>query len=103
MMAAAAARKKVVYTIVKAGLLIPGDGDPLEDAALVVEGKLIVWVGAAVDLPGKYAEAGHHRVFSAPVVMPGLWDVHAHFDGGGSEELPSYLGFITEHPATQGA
>ncbi|KAK8033213.1 Amidohydrolase [Apiospora marii] len=95
--------KKVPYTIVKADLLIPGDGDPLENAALVVEGKLIAWVGAAADLPGKYTEAGHYRVFLAPVIMPGLWDVHAHFDGGGSEELPSYLDFITEHPASQGA
>ncbi|KAK8139831.1 hypothetical protein PG984_000954 [Apiospora sp. TS-2023a] len=98
-----AARKKVFYTIVKTDLLIPGDGNPLEAAALVVEGKLIVWVGAAADLPGKYAEAGHYRVFSVPVVMPGLWDVHAHFEGGGSGELPSYIGMITEHPATAGA
>ncbi|KAK8056826.1 Amidohydrolase [Apiospora rasikravindrae] len=101
--ATGAAKKKVFYTIVKTDLLIPGDGDPLEDAALVIEGKLIVWVGAAADLPGKYAEAGHHRAFSVPVVMPGLWDVHTHFDGGGPEELPSYLSFVTEHPASQGA
>ncbi|KAK7951990.1 amidohydrolase [Apiospora aurea] len=88
--AAAAAKKKVFYTIVK-------------DAALVVEGKLIAWVGAAADLPAKYVEAGHHRVFSVPTVMPGLWNVHTHFDGGGPEELPSYLGFATEHPTSQGA
>ncbi|KAK7969684.1 hypothetical protein PG988_008757 [Apiospora saccharicola] len=98
-----AARKKVFYNIVKADFLIPSDGDPLEAAALVVEGKPIIWVGAAADLPGKYAEAGHYRVFSVPVVMPGLWDVHAHFEGGRSGELPSYIGMITEHPATAGA
>ncbi|KAK8049010.1 hypothetical protein PG994_010740 [Apiospora phragmitis] len=34
-----AAKKKLFYTIVKADLLIPGDGDPLEDAVLVIEGS----------------------------------------------------------------
>lgn len=96
---------KVFYTIVKADLLIPGDGEPYEDAALVIEGNLIAWVGAAADLPKKYADAGpqERRVFSVPAVMPGLWDVHTHFDGGGPDELASYVSFITEHPASQGA
>ncbi|KAK8019519.1 amidohydrolase [Apiospora arundinis] len=100
-----AAKKKAFYTIVKADLLIPGDGDLLEDAALVIEGKLIAWVGAAADLPGKYIDAApqHHRVFSVPVVMPGLWDVHTHFDGGGPDDMANYLSFLTEHPASQGA
>ncbi|KAK6843463.1 hypothetical protein PG987_004323 [Apiospora arundinis] len=100
-----AAKKKAFYTIVKADLLIPCDGDLLEDAALVIEGKLIAWVGAAADLPGKYIDAApqHHRVFSVPVVMPGLWDVHTHFDGGGPDDMANYLSFLTEHPASQGA
>ncbi|KAK8089631.1 hypothetical protein PG997_004592 [Apiospora hydei] len=87
----AEAKKKAFYTVVKADLLIPGDGDPLEDAALVVEGKLIAWVGAAADLPGKYAEAGHHRVFSVPVVMPGLWDDAHTLTAAGPRSCPAIL------------
>ncbi|KAL2209663.1 amidohydrolase [Sarocladium strictum] len=96
--------KKLIYTIVYADLLIPGDGEPLEHAALVSEGKLIVWVGSDDDLPAKYVDKAR-RTYSVPYLMPGLWDVHIHF-GGESEEaeaMPAYLGFVTEPPAAAGA
>ncbi|KAI0503257.1 amidohydrolase [Xylaria bambusicola] len=97
--------KKTVYTIIKAALLIPGDGEPVKSAALVIENKLIAWVGPEHDVPSKYTD-GAHRTFSIPFVMPGLWDVHTHFGG----EAPTTLDGIDpsgdprlEHPAVAGA
>ncbi|KAI0968074.1 amidohydrolase [Xylaria arbuscula] len=95
--------KKTVYTIVKAGLLIPGDGLPAMDSALVIENKLIAWVGPERKIPSKYTDAPH-RTFSIPFVMPGLWDVHAHF--GGEAPLTEDVeidGVLQEHPAVAGA
>ncbi|ORY65956.1 amidohydrolase [Pseudomassariella vexata] len=98
-----AATKKTFYTIIKAGLLIPGDGEPLEDGALVIENKLIAWVGAQGDIPEKYTDA-NHRSFSVPFLMPGLWECHAHFAGIGEESAPlGFLALHTEHPAACGA
>ncbi|KAI1375968.1 amidohydrolase [Hypoxylon crocopeplum] len=100
--AAAQARRRV-FTIITTGLLIPGDGQPLKDAALVIEEKLIVWVGAQSDVPSEYADAPH-KSYSAPYLMPGLWDCHVHFGGGSAAEgNDSYLAFISEHPAASGA
>ncbi|KAI0096845.1 amidohydrolase [Hypoxylon sp. NC0597] len=92
----ARAKKRVVFTIITTSLLIPGDGQPLKDAALVIENKLIAWVGAQADIPSEYTEVPH-KSYSVPYLMPGLWDCHVHF-GGDSEEA-----FIGEHPAATGA
>ncbi|EON96087.1 putative amidohydrolase protein [Phaeoacremonium minimum UCRPA7] len=95
--------KKKFFTIIKAGLLIPGDGEPFSDAALVVENKVIAWVGAEANLPQKYIDAPH-RSFSVPYLMPGLWECHAHFAGDGpGNDGDSYVGFLTLHPSTGGA
>jgi imidazolonepropionase-like amidohydrolase len=96
--------KKVVYTVITTGLLIPGDGEPLTDAALVVENKLIAWVGKELDLPKKYTDRATKK-YSVPYLMPGLWDCHAHFSGmnENDEDGDSYLSFVTEHPASAGA
>ncbi|OLN95553.1 hypothetical protein CCHL11_04940 [Colletotrichum chlorophyti] len=65
-------------TVIVADLLIPGRGDPLKNAAVVVAGEKIVHVGMHNSLPEKYRPVKPVRV---PVVMPGLWDVHVHFLG----------------------
>jgi imidazolonepropionase-like amidohydrolase len=95
------ATKKKYYTIIKTGLLIPGDGEPLNDAALVIEDKIIEWVGSQAELPKKYLDAPH-RFFEMPYLMPGLWEVHSHF-GGEPEDSTSYVAFIATHPASAGA
>lgn len=101
---AIAATKKKSFTIIKADLLIPGDGEPFSDAALVIENKIIAWVGQQSEIPEKYT-AAPHRSYSVPYLMPGLWDVHVHFGGGSftGEDGPGYMGFITMHPASGGA
>ncbi|TQN66970.1 hypothetical protein CSHISOI_08516 [Colletotrichum shisoi] len=97
--------KKTTLVIIKTSLLIPGDGEPLEDAALVIKSKHIAWVGPQSDLPSEYTDLPH-RSYSVPYPMPGLWDCHAHFggkspDGNGGKD--TYQAFITEHPAASGA
>ncbi|KAI0452943.1 amidohydrolase [Xylaria acuta] len=101
--ASASTKKKTVYTIVKAGLLIPGDGEPVENGALVIENKFIAWVGSEAHVPHKYTDAAR-RTFSIPFVMPGLWDVHAHFGGEAPETGQyDYNASFFQHPATAGA
>ncbi|KAI2463352.1 amidohydrolase [Annulohypoxylon bovei var. microspora] len=95
--------RKPAFTIITADLLIPGDGQPIQDAALVIDSKLIAWVGARAALPAEYTEASH-KTYSVPYLMPGLWDCHVHFGGESEAEgSDSFLGFIAEHPAAAGA
>lgn len=98
--------KKVFYTIVTTKLLIPGDGKPIEDAALVVKNKIIDWVGRRGDLPKDYTE-NPHKIHNVPYLMPGLWDCHVHFSGSNGdraeEEGTTGLTFLADHAATSGA
>lgn len=98
-----AATKKKYYTIIRTGLLIPGDGEPIENAALVVENKIIAWVGTQIELPKEFVDAPH-REFEMPYLMPGLWEVHSHFGGESPDtEETSYVVFLATHPASSGA
>ena len=98
------ASKELKYIVVKAQLLIPGDGDPQKDAALVAEGKEIVWVGKQDDLPSKYVAKARHT-FTVPYLMPGLWDCHVHLMALPDEAAtwPAYLGFVAGEPVGAGA
>ncbi|KID69260.1 amidohydrolase, partial [Metarhizium hybridum] len=90
------ATKKLIYTIVKADLLIPGADEPVPDAALVAEAKLIVWVGKQDAIPAEYTQKCR-GTYSVPYLMPGLWDCHAHLLAGGDDEAswPAYMGFFS--------
>jgi imidazolonepropionase-like amidohydrolase len=103
-MSTPAPSKKTRITIIAADLLIPGAGQPIDRAALVIEDGTIAWVGSQDELPTKYADAPH-RAYTVPYVMPGLWDCHTHFGGESqtNESLGNYIGVITEHPASAGA
>ncbi|KAH8889843.1 hypothetical protein GQ53DRAFT_748090 [Thozetella sp. PMI_491] len=63
---------------IRAGVLIPGRGEPLQDGAVVVSDTAIAWAGPYGDLPPEYATVVFTEV---PVIMPGMWDVHTHFMG----------------------
>ncbi|KAK2601585.1 hypothetical protein QQS21_004820 [Conoideocrella luteorostrata] len=103
---AEAATKKVFYTIVTSKLLIPGEGDPIEDGALVVKSRTIEWVGRRAEMPKKYTEQPH-KAHDVPYLMPGLWDCHVHFAGSNGdraeEEGSTGLLFLADHPASAGA
>lgn len=96
--------RKKSYSIIKADLLIPGDGKPTSNAAIVIENKAIAWLGPQTNIPEQYTSAPH-RSFYVPYLMPGLWDVHVHFGGGSitGEDGPGYMPMITTHPAAGGA
>lgn len=57
-------------------LLIPGRGEPIENGAVIVEDKKIVWVGHKSSLPSKYLRLS--VMYHVCVLMPGLWDCHIH-------------------------
>ena len=62
---------------IDADLLIPGRGEPIERATVVMDGPTITYAGprdSAPSTPGATA-------VEAPVVMPGMWDCHGHFMG----------------------
>ncbi|EFY88107.1 amidohydrolase [Metarhizium acridum CQMa 102] len=101
---ASSGTRKLIYTIVKADLLIPGADEPVPDAALVAEAKLIVWVGKQAAIPAKYTEKCR-GTYSVPYLMPGLWDCHAHLLVGGDDEAswPAYMSFVAGQPVANGA
>jgi imidazolonepropionase-like amidohydrolase len=68
---------------IEADLLIPGRGDPVRDAAVVLDGETITYAGAASGAP----QDEHAEVVRAPVVMPGMWDCHGHFMGARSADI----------------
>jgi imidazolonepropionase-like amidohydrolase len=61
----------------QADLLIPGRGEPVEQASVVLEGAVIAFAGSRSRAPSSRGA----EVVEVPVVMPGLWDVHAHIFG----------------------
>ena len=68
---------------IEAELLIPGRGDPLRDAALVLDGPTVTYAGpasGAPDTPGA-------TTTRAATVLPGLWDAHTHLIGVRSLDL----------------
>lgn len=93
--------KEPKVTIIYAELLIPGDGTPTEDAALVTSEKSIVYVGKKAGLPKKYLRHGF-RQHHVHTVMPGLWDVHIHMVGI-DPGCDDYSAFLATHAASAGA
>lgn len=68
---------------IDAELLIPGRGEPVREAAVVIDGATISYAGPAAGAPA--AEGMTTR--RAATVLPGLWDCHGHFLGSRSLDL----------------
>jgi imidazolonepropionase-like amidohydrolase len=62
---------------INAGLLIPGRGEPVPDATVLIDGARISYAGPASGAPA----APGAVIRSAATVLPGLWDCHGHFMG----------------------
>jgi imidazolonepropionase-like amidohydrolase len=67
--------------------LIPGRGDPVDDATLIVEGRTITYAGPADEAPDVPSFSG----YTADVVMPGMWECHAHFWGTASANIEALV------------
>ncbi|HEX9032472.1 MAG TPA: amidohydrolase family protein [Streptosporangiaceae bacterium] len=62
---------------IEAELLIPGSGEPVSDAVVVLDGAVIAYAGPAAHAPQTPAATVHRT----QTVMPGMWDCHGHFLG----------------------
>jgi imidazolonepropionase-like amidohydrolase len=71
--------------------MIPGRGEPVDDATVIIEGRAITYAGPSDEAP-------HTPSFSAyttEVVMPGMWEAHAHFWGTASANIEA---LVTHEP-----
>ncbi len=68
---------------IEAALLIPGRGKPVADGVVLLDGEVIAFAGPAAEAPPSDGAS----LTRAAVVMPGLWDCHAHLMGLRSAEL----------------
>ena len=75
------------YVIAGATVATMADGTEgcglVEDAAIVVDGTRIAWVGPAADLPSEHAALPRHD-HAGRVVTPALIDCHTHIVHGGN-------------------
>jgi imidazolonepropionase-like amidohydrolase len=68
---------------IDAALLIPGRGEPVADATVLIDGTQISYAGPAAAAP---PDGGAVRL-RARTVLPGLWDCHTHFMGSREFDL----------------
>jgi imidazolonepropionase-like amidohydrolase len=68
---------------IEARQMIPGRGEPVFDAVVVLEGAVIGYAGPAGSAPDTPAAT----TVRTDTVMPGLWDCHAHLLGVRSMDL----------------
>jgi imidazolonepropionase-like amidohydrolase len=77
---------------IEADLLIPGRGEPVVHGTVVLENGKVAYAGPTADAP----DTPDADVTIVPVVLPGLWECHAHFAGLAE---PNPEKFVTEPPA----
>ena len=58
--------------------LIPGRGEPITAATVLLEGRSILYAGASTEAPATPPDVESVRV---DTVMPGMWETHAHLWG----------------------
>jgi imidazolonepropionase-like amidohydrolase len=68
---------------IEAELMIPGQGEPVRNAAVILDGPTISYAGPAAAAPA----TPDATVTRAATVMPGLWDAHVHLLGVRSLDL----------------
>ncbi|KAL4788874.1 hypothetical protein BDV19DRAFT_397785 [Aspergillus venezuelensis] len=79
-------------------LVIPGRGQPIADAAVVIQSDRFIYVGKQQEIP--YTLRVGIRQMFVNVLMPGMWDCHTHFTG---VSQVTFSGIIATHPAVCGA
>ncbi len=63
---------------IEADVLIPGEGEPISNGVVLLDGSAISFAGPAEDAPKTAEDTETIRV---PAVMPGMWETHGHFMG----------------------
>ncbi len=77
-----------------AEVMIPGRGEPVEQATVCIDGPTITYAGPTAGAPARDTD---ESVTEVHTTMPGLWDCHVHFVGLPSVDLEA-LG--TTHTVT---
>jgi imidazolonepropionase-like amidohydrolase len=98
--AEASIRTSLSTTCIIADLLIPGRGRPKQNRAVVLQGGKIVYVGSPQSVPSKY---GSCIPIFVPVLMPGLWEAHAHFMGASPRKPIDMQNMLMGNMASAGA
>lgn len=83
-----------------ADLLIPGKGKPLQNQAVVSKHGKIVFVGPRKDVATEFSSIQWHSV---PVLMPGMWECHAHFMGADPNKPINSENLAFTNPTMAGA
>ena len=65
-------------TRIEAARLIPGRGEVVDNAVVVIEDSSIAYAGPETDAP---APDDDNQTITTDTVMPGLWECHGHFLG----------------------
>jgi imidazolonepropionase-like amidohydrolase len=89
---------------IDAALVIPGVGDPIRDATVLIDDAVIAYVGPSARAPVLTAgapERGDAGTTHVGVLMPGFWDSHAHFLGLPQADLASYSKTTTAQAAAR--
>jgi imidazolonepropionase-like amidohydrolase len=72
---------------IDADLLIPGRGEPVQQGTVILDGGTITYAGPTSKAPVTVEP----EVVRVPVVMPGLWECHAHFVGLDTPDIATQL------------
>ena len=82
---------------IEAERLIPGRGEPIEHGCVIMDQGKLVYAGSSAKAPSSTPGT---IVTEATVVMPGLWDCHAHLFG---LVRPDLVTLVTEPIVTRAA
>eukprot|EP01083_Nonionella_stella_P089206 248868_1 len=74
-----ATTKVDVYTKIAADLVIPGRGTTIQNAIVIIKNQIIDYIGKDDDTYSFTSD--HVSEYKVAVLMPGLWEAHAHFFG----------------------
>jgi imidazolonepropionase-like amidohydrolase len=62
---------------IEATRLVPGRGDVIDNAVVVMDGGIVTYAGPAIEAP----ETPDAEAITTDTVMPGMWECHGHFLG----------------------
>ncbi|KAL9107109.1 MAG: hypothetical protein Q9227_007975 [Pyrenula ochraceoflavens] len=80
---------------IRANVLIPGRGQPIHSAIVIILESKIAWAGPFSSLPSTYADVPIEEHVAC--LLPGLWDCHVHLVGVTSLTTGAYFATSPTH------
>eukprot|EP01084_Bolivina_argentea_P123693 219192_1 len=80
------------FQTIHANIIIPGRGDPIKNGIVIIKNNLIDYVGK--DNSTYIYTSQNQTSYSVPVLMPGLWEAHAHFFGTTNIAMKNHSEFM---------